>query len=267
MYIHLVAHLPLSALRVLPFHRFWGNIRDVELQRKPQLLSYNKKTETAIWAIDTKEGQHWVVKSFVRGSERDRERGMLLAVASVQGVLHQLARCWSNGLLTPFVFERGTPLQVWLASRPIKSIQQTLLHMAKSLVATLQQVHACGVVHCDVKPSNIIVLDQAGAGTAYLNDFGCAVSIEQVDKENMQGEVERVAAWRGTRRYLSTGALLLESPRPQHDLESLLISLHTLAFPKERRCWDLDVEERPVVTKLDIDAEWYTYLVEQIEST
>jgi serine/threonine protein kinase len=41
--------------------------------------------------------------------------------------------------------------------------------------APLQTVHACGLAHCDIKPENIMLMDD---GTVKLCDFGAAVAID-----------------------------------------------------------------------------------------
>jgi len=46
------------------------------------------------------------------------------------------------------------------------------------LLAALRVVHACGLVHCDVRPYNVVVLDTPAGGTrSVLLDFGLACAI------------------------------------------------------------------------------------------
>lgn len=55
------------------------------------------------------------------------------------------------------------------AGKPL-SVQEALVYL-KALTSALGYAHANGVVHCDVKPGNVII-DQGG--TIYLTDFGIA---------------------------------------------------------------------------------------------
>jgi len=49
-------------------------------------------------------------------------------------------------------------------------------HLFKELVEGLQHLHDNGVIHCDVKPENAMVLGDVGSGDAHVKliDFGCS---------------------------------------------------------------------------------------------
>ena len=64
----------------------------------------------------------------------------------------------------------GEPLDVVLARGPLTVGE--VLQLAAAVLATLEQVHALGVLHRDIKPPNIIVGRDGGVLTAELVDFG-----------------------------------------------------------------------------------------------
>ncbi|KAI1389904.1 uncharacterized protein F4822DRAFT_428245 [Hypoxylon trugodes] len=60
------------------------------------------------------------------------------------------------------------------------------IHLSRGLVAGLAALHQCGVIHGDIKPSNVLVFasKQTEHGCmAKLADFGCSVSELEVDGE------------------------------------------------------------------------------------
>jgi serine/threonine protein kinase len=69
-------------------------------------------------------------------------------------------------------FIDGPSLKDILRARPTKllDIPETLIYL-KALSAALGYAHVSGVVHCDVKPGNVLI-DQSG--NIYLTDFGVA---------------------------------------------------------------------------------------------
>ena len=51
----------------------------------------------------------------------------------------------------------------------------------------LDYVHRCGIVHCDVKPSNILVYKDFSAGGAMLIDFGVAHALAEDYRKQPEG--------------------------------------------------------------------------------
>ncbi len=64
----------------------------------------------------------------------------------------------------------GEPLDVVIARGPLPV--GDVLQLATDVLATLEEVHALGVLHRDIKPPNIIVRRDGGVLTAELVDFG-----------------------------------------------------------------------------------------------
>ena len=93
-------------------------------------------------------------------------------------------------------------------------------HLARQLLSALAAIHAAGVVHRDVKPSNILLDDD---GNARLTDFGIAQP-EDATQLTATGEVI------GTFKYMAPEVLAGEAATERSDLYALGVVLgETLA--------------------------------------
>ncbi len=107
--------------------------------------------------------------------------------------------------LRDLVTERG-PLPAHEAARIVSQI-----------AAALDAAHETGVIHCDVKPANVIVDDH---GRAKLTDFGIARAA--------RGPAEHELI--GTARYIAPERVAGEAPTEQSDIYSLgLVAFELLA--------------------------------------
>ncbi len=97
----------------------------------------------------------------------------------------------------------GRTLEGLLAARTKLSVQATVA-IALQLCDALAAVHEAGIVHRDVKPSNMIVLrDRDGRERVKLVDFGIA-KMAQLKEDNLTG----LGAVIGTPAYMSPEQLL-----------------------------------------------------------
>jgi hypothetical protein len=95
--------------------------------------------------------------------------------------------------------------------------------LGSDICEALEHAHACGVVHRDVKPQNVIARDDAGAGRrAKLMDFGIA-SLAGSPTLTATGEVV------GTLAYMSPEQAEGEVAGPESDSYSLALTLY--------ECW------------------------------
>jgi Tol biopolymer transport system component len=129
----------------------------------------------------------------------------------------------------PLGSARGTP-------QPLEQVVQLTLQAAKALAAA----HAHGIIHCDVKPENILVRSD---GYVKVLDFGLARQI---------GRDATAAGIVGTPRYMSPEQARAEVISPATDIYSLGLVLYELvtgqhAFPGHSPFLQAVPNSRPVV--------------------
>ncbi|KAH9083602.1 kinase-like protein [Lactarius deliciosus] len=66
----------------------------------------------------------------------------------------------------------GQSLEDLFVSRHFKFTVHTILLLADQLVCRLKYIHSCNFIHCDLKPSNIVIGLGTQANIVYLIDFG-----------------------------------------------------------------------------------------------
>ncbi len=89
--------------------------------------------------------------------------------------------------------------------------------MALAVAGALEYIHARGYVHCDIKPSNIMVTQQDGRERIVLLDFGIG---------RTAGAAETTLLT--TPHYLAPERILGAAPSPASDLYALGITLYEL---------------------------------------
>jgi serine/threonine protein kinase len=86
-----------------------------------------------------------------------------------------------------------------------------LLNIAIDVADALDYLHNSSwptVIHCDLKPSNILL---GGDWTAYVADFGLAKLVgEPMDRSNLNIESERTIGIRGTIGYVAPGTFIIQ---------------------------------------------------------
>ena len=107
----------------------------------------------------------------------------------------------------------------------------TVAALGQQLLAALQAVHAAGVVHCDVKPANLLVSDD---GSLMLIDFGIA----EIEGATPAHPARRSGYVVGSPAYMAPELIRGEAPLPASDLWSLGATLYAavegrLPFPQD----------------------------------
>ncbi|WP_073918003.1 serine/threonine-protein kinase [Streptomyces sp. CB00455] len=179
-------------------------------------------------ALDLRLRRPVAVKTFrpaggAQTQERFVEEGRVLARLRHPGLvtLYDSGRDEDQCYLVMRLFEGGT-LRRRIAASPLAPAE--VVRIGSALAAALAHVHAAGVVHRDVKPSNVL-LD--GSGMPHLADFGNA---------RVLGAPARTAAGTvvGTAAYLAPEQVRGEGAGPAADVYSLgLVLLEALKGERE----------------------------------
>ncbi|XP_049360526.1 mitogen-activated protein kinase kinase kinase 20-like [Solanum verrucosum] len=97
----------------------------------------------------------------------------------------------------------------------------------KNVVLGLSLIHKKGIIHCDIKPQNILLTtdgDDGMAEVAKIADFGLSITLEQNWKENV--------GHRGTKRYMAPEALIKKEYCPGVDVWSLGCTVYEMITGK-----------------------------------
>ena len=126
---------------------------------------------------------------------------------------------------------RGGPTLATLLRGGRSLPQPIVAALGQQLLAALQAVHAAGVVHCDVKPANVLVGDD---GWLMLIDFGIA----EIEGATPPHPARRSGYVVGSPAYMPPELVRGEAPLPASDLWSLGATLYAavegrLPFPQD----------------------------------
>lgn len=92
------------------------------------------------------------------------------------------------------------------------------VHIASQICRSLAEAHEMGIVHRDIKPDNVILIDVDGdPDVVKVLDFGIAKAVEQDDQQTLTGDGRII----GTPRYMSPEQILSEEIDYRSDIYSL----------------------------------------------
>ena len=115
-------------------------------------------------------------------------------------------------------YVHGYSLRALLEAQP-RLPEGEALRYATQLAGALQYAHDQGIVHCDVKPENILVSDQR---TPKLADFGVAETLTRTLSPQEAREIL------GTIAYLAPEVIQGAPPDPRSDVYSLALTLYEM---------------------------------------
>jgi serine/threonine protein kinase len=116
-----------------------------------------------------------------------------------------------------FLIEKpfGTTLQDYINETETNQVIPTLEKWAPQIIGILQKIHKRGIIHSDIKPSNVIITN---SGDISLIDFGSSAF-----KGSLEGR-----GFEGTRIFASKNAVEEGIPSVDDDFESLCYSFYAL---------------------------------------
>jgi serine/threonine-protein kinase len=108
----------------------------------------------------------------------------------------------------------GTDLAKLLAAEGALEVRRALALLSQ-VGEALDAAHATGLVHRDVKPSNVLIADGAGSEHCYLADFGLTRRSGSASATSAAGEIV------GTLEYIAPEQISGEAPEARSDVYSL----------------------------------------------
>ena len=110
----------------------------------------------------------------------------------------------------------GSHLKDWIVKNKISSIHTRFL-LLKQASSGLAYAHKQGIVHCDIKPQNMLV---SAEGTLKITDFGISRALETISRTERHSEI-----W-GSPIYISPEQAGGKPPSPASDVYSLGVILY-----------------------------------------
>jgi serine/threonine protein kinase/Tfp pilus assembly protein PilF len=135
--------------------------------------------------------------------------------------------CSHNGeWLLAMEYVAGQDLRTLLAG-PIDA--QTFFSLAVQIAEAIQAAHASGILHCDIKPENIMVTEQ---GFVKVLDFGLARIVAAPASGETVSLAGSGAIFAGTPGYMAPEVLREAAPTEQSDIFALGVVLYEMAGGK-----------------------------------
>jgi serine/threonine-protein kinase len=175
-------------------------------------------------AIDLILERHVALKILRRDLSDDQEfrnRFRAEAKASAKLTHSNIVTTYDFGLDSKRLFIvmeliNGNHLKDWIVKKKISSIYNGFLLM-KQASSGLAYAHQQGIVHCDIKPQNMLVSDE---GNLKITDFGISRALETISRAEKHSEI-----W-GSPFYISPELASGKPPSPASDVYSLGVILY-----------------------------------------
>ncbi len=189
-------------------------------------------------AVDLALGRAVAIKTLPRIAPEQamrlrREARAMVAVSHPNLALIFGAETWHGTPALVFEYLEGGTLADRLRHGPLPPVQ--VIQLGLAMTGVLERIHAAGILHRDVKPSNI---GYAGDGTPKLLDFGLARIIEDTRRESSSDDgglasdtasvlhATGSSVIAGTPAYVSPEVVVGQRPTPASDLWALAVTLY-----------------------------------------
>lgn len=123
-----------------------------------------------------------------------------------------------NGLYIVMEFVQGTDLKTKIRQKKLFSVEEGIPLILQACAA-LGYAHRAGIIHCDVKPHNMLVTPD---NRLKITDFGIARALSTIDPQEKQEVV-----W-GSPQYLSPEQAQGSAPTPASDVYSLGVVIYEM---------------------------------------
>lgn len=124
----------------------------------------------------------------------------------------------ANGLYIVMEFVQGTDLKTKIRQKKVYTVEEGIPLILQACAA-LGYAHRAGIVHCDVKPHNMLVTPD---NRLKITDFGIARALSTIDPHEKQEVV-----W-GSPQYLAPELAQGSAPSPASDVYSLGVVIYEM---------------------------------------
>lgn len=177
-----------------------------------------------VWLAEDRRLSRWVALKILRNEDPELASGLAREARLVARLQHPnivaVHDAGEHEGLPYLVMEyvHGHSLRGLLEARGRLSEAEALRYGLQA-AAALEYAHAAGVIHCDIKPENLMVDEQ---GTAKLTDFGVSLTVNRTMTPDQARDIL------GTLAYLAPEVIQGAPPDPRSDVYSLALTLYEL---------------------------------------
>lgn len=177
-----------------------------------------------VWLAEDRRLSRWVALKILRNEDPELASGLAREARLVARLQHpNIVAVHDAGehdgrpyLVMEYV--HGHSLRGLLEARGRLSEAEAIRYGLQAAVA-LEYAHAAGIIHCDIKPENLMVDEQ---GAAKLTDFGVSLTVNRTMTPDQARDIL------GTLAYLAPEVIQGAPPDPRSDVYSLALTLYEL---------------------------------------
>jgi serine/threonine-protein kinase len=159
-------------------------------------------------------------RNLLKGIVQRVERCAQIRHHNVVGMLEVVSRLDGDDQLLAVVLERvGPTLPVWLTEHASFVTIGRLLELIRHVAAGIDEIHRHRIVHCDIKPSNILM--STDCEVAKIGDFSIAITEEESGKMALED------VW-GTPAFVAPEQILSTTYGPRADIYAFGMTIYVL---------------------------------------
>lgn len=162
-----------------------------------------------------------------------------------------------QGVFLIMEYVKGITLEEYIKHKNGLIVESKAFPMLKEILEAFEYAHSKGIVHQDIKPSNIIIQDD---GHIKIMDFGIAQIVS---------EARQNGAVMGTPEYMSPEQIYGKPIDARSDIYSLGVLIHNMLTGKapydSTRLTEQEIKRRVVKDELPRMIEYYPYVSDKIQ--